>query len=76
MMETHVREVKKVPEELLSNSEIEDFSIGHDRKHHLIEFKVRGKWMSVPFAHSPRTPYSSNYAKQQIRRRIRASTLA
>ena len=32
------------------NGEIEDFDLGHDKKHHLIEFRVRGKWMSVPFA--------------------------
>jgi hypothetical protein len=71
-MERHVREVKKVAEELKENGEIEAFSFGRDRKHHLIEFQVRGKWMSVPVATSPRTPYSSNYARQQIRRRIRA----
>ncbi|SDK45941.1 hypothetical protein SAMN05444163_8164 [Bradyrhizobium ottawaense] len=67
-----VREVKKVAEQLKSDGEIEAFTLGHDKKHHLIEFRVRGKWMSVPFSDTPRSPYTSNYAKQQIRRRIRA----
>jgi hypothetical protein len=71
-MERHVREVKKVAEELKSNGEIEAFSFGHDKRHYLIEFLVKGKWMSVPVAASPRTPYSANYARQQIRRRIRS----
>ena len=71
-MERHVREVKKVAEEMKGSGEIEAFSLGHDKKHHLIEFRVRGKWMSVPVSVSPRSPYSANYARQQIRRRIRA----
>lgn len=70
-MRNHVREVKKVAEELKDAGEIEAFTFGRDKKHHLIEFRVRGIWMSVPVAVSPRTPYSSNYARQQIRRRIR-----
>jgi hypothetical protein len=71
-MESHLREVKKVAEKLRDNGEIEEFSFGHDKRHHLIEFRVKGVWMSVPVAASPRTPYSANYARQQIRRRIRA----
>jgi hypothetical protein len=71
-MESHVREVKKVAEEMKESGEIEAFTFGRDKKHHRIEFLVKGKWMSVPVAVSPRTPYSSNYARQQIRRRIRA----
>ncbi len=74
-MENHVREVKKVAEKLMEDGEIESFKFGRDRRHHLIEFQVRGKWMSVPVAVSPRTPYSANYARQQIRRRIRAMSL-
>jgi hypothetical protein len=71
-MKSVVREVKKVAEQLRIDGEIEAFSFGHDRKHHLIQFRVRGKWMSVPFSDTPRTPYTPNYTKQQIRRRIRA----
>ena len=55
-MDRNVREVKKVAEELLSNGEIEDFTLGHDKRHHRIEFKFKGKWSSIPFAQSPRTP--------------------
>jgi hypothetical protein len=73
-MERHVREVKKVAEEMVSSGEIEAFCFGHDKRHHLIQFQVKGKWMSVPVAASPRSPYSANYARQQIRRRIRAMT--
>jgi len=36
-----------------ADGEIEAFSLGHDKKHHLIEFRVRGKWMSVPFSDTP-----------------------
>jgi hypothetical protein len=71
-MKSVVREVKKVAEELKTNGEIEAFALGHDKKHPLIEFRVRGKWMSVPVSDTPRSPYSPNYARQQIRRRIRA----
>ncbi|WP_316196707.1 hypothetical protein [Bradyrhizobium sp. SZCCHNS3053] len=64
--------MKKVVEGMKDSGEIEDFAFGHDKKHHLIEFQVKGKWMSVPVSQSPRTPYSANYARQQIRRRIRS----
>jgi len=52
-MRNHVREVKKVAEELMANGEIEAFSFGHDKKHHLIEFRVSGRWMSVPVSRLP-----------------------
>lgn len=52
-MKNVVREVKKVAEELKTSGEIEAFALGHDKKHHLIEFRVRGKWMSVPFSDTP-----------------------
>ena len=71
-MERHIREVKRVAEQLKSNGEIDEFTFDHDKRHHLIKFRVKDKWMSVPVAATPRTPYSDNYARQQIRRRIRA----
>lgn len=71
-MRAVVREVQKVAEQLKTDGEIEAYQFGHDKKHPLIEFRVRGKWMSVPFSYTPRSPYTPNYARQQIRRRIRA----
>jgi hypothetical protein len=71
-MDSNVREVKKVAEQLKESGEIEAFTFGRDKRHHRIEFLVKGKWMSVPVSVSPRTASSGNYARQQIRRRIRA----
>jgi hypothetical protein len=71
-MKAHVREIKKEAQQLMDDGEIEDFELDHDRRHNLIRFRVKGTWLSVPFAASPRTPYCSNFTRQQIRRRIRA----
>ncbi len=69
-MESHVRDVKKAVQKLKDDQEIEDFTLGHDRRHHRVDFLFRGKWHSVPFAASPRTPYVVNFTRQHIRRVI------
>jgi len=69
-MESHVRDVKKEVQKLMDNGEIEDFSLDHDRRHHRVKFLIKGKWHSVPFAASPRTPYVNNFTRQHIRRVI------
>lgn len=70
-MRAMLREISKVAEELWSNGEIEDYKFSHDRKHYRLDFKFRGKWLSVPFASSPRTGCEAVFTRQNIRRRIR-----
>lgn len=69
-MESHVREVKKEVQKMKDSGEIDDFLLDHDRRHNRVRFLVKGKWFSVPFAASPRTPYANNFTRQHIRRVI------
>jgi hypothetical protein len=71
-MERQVREVKKEAQALVASGEIEDFSFDHDKRHHRLNFRVKGKWMSVPFSSSARSAYVNNFTRQQVRRMIRA----
>jgi hypothetical protein len=71
-MKAHVREIKKEIQQLMDDGEIEDFELDQNRRHFLVRFRVKNTWLAVPFASSPRTPYASNFTKQQIRRRIRS----
>lgn len=71
-MEAHVREVKKEVQKLKDSGEIDAFELSHDKRHNRVRFLVKGKWHSIPFAASPRTPYANNFTRQQIRRVIRS----
>jgi hypothetical protein len=70
-MQRHVREIKKEVESLVSSGEIEDFSIITASNKPHVGFRYRGKWHSINFSSSPRTAYTNNFVRQQIRRRIR-----
>lgn len=70
-MQRHVREVKKEADELIKAGEIEDYRLDNNSKKRTLTFLRRGKWHSVSFSSSPRTTYTRNFVRQQVRRTIK-----
>ena len=71
-MKAHVRDIKKEAQQLMDDGEIDEFYLDQNRRHYVVHFRVRTSSAQVHFASSPRTPYVTNFTRQQIRRRIRS----
>ena len=62
--------IKDTVSAMMKSHGIQDYKFESGRKEGRLSFKVDGKWESVRYATSPRSPSNQNFIRQSINRII------